>query len=138
MEITCSQPLIKVCDNESNIPNRHWRCHTPDIYYIEIMIHHMTILLYLQINAQVGRAIFRPGHHLLDALGVVMLMVGPNQNFQQRHHTPVEGMPGAKLNCQKLFEEIIDYEPIHRCTKIGRAILGLECSLCGFQYPLKN
>ena len=33
---------------------------------------------------------------LLDALDVVMLMVGPNQDFQWRHHTLAEGMLGAK------------------------------------------
>ena len=78
------------------------------------------------------------GIHLLDTLSVVMLMVGRNQDFQQRCHMPVEGMPGAKFNCQKQFGETICYEPTHECTRVGRATLGPECSPCGFQYPLKN
>ena len=36
--------------------------------------------------------------HLLDALNSDMLIVGPNQNFQWRCHTPAEEMSGIKLN----------------------------------------
>ena len=36
--------------------------------------------------------------HLLDALNYDMLMVGPNQNFYWRHHTPAEEVFRAKLN----------------------------------------
>ena len=37
---------------------------------------------------------------LLDTLSVVMLMVGPNQNFQwKHHHTSAEEIPEAKSNC---------------------------------------
>ena len=36
--------------------------------------------------------------HLLDALNSSMLMVGPNENFQWRHHIPAEEISRAKLN----------------------------------------
>ena len=45
---------------------------------------------------------------------------------------PAEEMPQAKLNYQKLFRETISYEPTYRCTKVGRATFGPECSLYGF------
>ena len=70
--------------------------------------------------------------HLLDALGTVILMVGPNQNFQWSCHTSAEGMPRVKSNYQKLFGEIIGYKPTHKCTRIGRTTLGFECSLYRF------
>ena len=64
----------------------------------------MTIMMYLQINAQVGRATLGLGHPFVGCTWCVILMVGPNQNFQWRRHTPAEEKPGAKLiakNCLK-------------------------------------
>ena len=38
--------------------------------------------------------------HLSDVLNSNILMVGPNQNFQWRHHTPAEEESGAKLTVE--------------------------------------
>ena len=38
--------------------------------------------------------------YLSDVLNSNILMVGPNQNFQWRHHTPAEEVSGIKLNAR--------------------------------------
>ena len=40
--------------------------------------------------------------HLSDALNFNMLMIGPNQNFQRRHHTSAEEVSEIKLNARKI------------------------------------
>ena len=50
-------------------------------------------MMYLQINAQVGGATLGPEHPFVGCTWCVMLIVGPNQDFQWRHHTLADGTP---------------------------------------------
>ena len=65
----------------------------------------MTIIIYLQINAQVGRTTLGLGHPFVGRTWCVMLMVGPNQDFQWRCDTHAEGMPGQNLIARSCLEK---------------------------------
>ena len=68
------------------------------LLYIGIVIYHMTIMMYLQINDQIGRATLKPEHSFVGCTWCVMLIVEPNRDFQWRRYTPAKGMPEAKSN----------------------------------------
>ena len=64
---------------------------------VKIIIHNMLIQMCLSNDGQVGRAILRTSHSFVKYTDSDMLMVGSDQNFQWRCHTPTEEVSRAKL-----------------------------------------